>query len=177
MSGVNKDIGKVEVRLSWDPSPLGAPDSDLDLIAATYPADDPHGAPAYLVHFGRRLAPDGTITLNRDSKDGKGLGSDEVMTFEPDRLSAEYGRVVVGVAIQQGGGRMVFGDVAATGVQVVAGYKELSADDFSAVADCTAAVVGEFVRSESGEWAFHPLLRGYDTDPNTFARTMGGAPS
>ncbi len=49
----------------------------------------------------RQPLPDGTIYLNRDSKDGKGFGWDEVMTLELDRLSERYARVVVGVVIQQ----------------------------------------------------------------------------
>ncbi|NEE43432.1 TerD-family protein, partial [Streptomyces sp. SID8455] len=51
MSTPNKDIDKVEVRIKWDPSPHGEPANDLDIIAATYPADAPYGSPSYLVHF------------------------------------------------------------------------------------------------------------------------------
>ncbi len=103
MNGLNKGIRKVEIALRWDPSPAGQPPTDLDLVAATYPADDPYGDPAYVVHFDSR-SPDGTIYLNRDSKDGKGFGWDEVMTLELDRLDARYARVVVGVVIQQRAG-------------------------------------------------------------------------
>ncbi|WP_167538231.1 TerD family protein, partial [Streptomyces caniferus] len=85
MSTFNKGIEKVEVTLKWDPSPLGTPDNDLDIVAATYTADAPHGDPAYLVHFDSR-SPDGTITLNRDSRTGQGFGFDEIMTLELDRL-------------------------------------------------------------------------------------------
>ena len=173
MSRFSKGTDKVEVQLKWDPSPLGRPDSDLDLVAATYHAADPGGAPAYLVHFDSRFSPDGTITLNRDSTTGKGLGADEVMTLELDRLGAEFGRVVVGVAIQQHGGRMVFGDVAGTGIRIVEGYATLSEDDFTGVAGSTAATVAEFTRNPSGAWDFHPLVRGFDADPDSFARRMG----
>ncbi|MFJ4988172.1 TerD family protein [Streptomyces sp. NPDC088732] len=172
MSTLNKGVNKVEIRLKWDPSPLGSPAHDLDIVAATYLATSPHGKPAYLVHFDSR-SPDGTITLNRDSKNGKGLGDDEVMTLEFDRLSPAYGRVVVGIAIQQGDGRITFGDVAGTRVRVVEGYADLAASDFSEVAGSTAAALGEFVRADSGEWHFHPAVRGYDTDPGSFAREMG----
>ncbi|WP_328912165.1 MULTISPECIES: TerD family protein [unclassified Streptomyces] len=172
MSGFGKGTEKVEVRVKWDPSPLGAPASDLDIIAATYYAREPAGPPAYLVHFDSR-SPDGTITLNRDSQNGQGFGYDEVITLELDRLGSQYGRVVVGVAIQQRGGRMVFGDVAGTGFVVVEGYTELAGGDFAAVADSTAATVAEFTRNGSGAWEFHPFLRGFDADPDTFARTMG----
>lgn len=176
MSSPNKGVGKVEVRLKWDPSPLGAPDSDLDIIAATYTAGDPYGRPAYLVHFDSR-SPDGTITLNRDSKTGKGLGDDEVMTLEFDRLSAAYGRVVVGIAIQQRGGRMTFGDVAGTGARILEGYTELAETDFAEVSGSTAATFAEFVRDGSGAWLFRRAVRGFDADPDAFARTMGAAPS
>lgn len=125
MHSLNKGTEKVEVQLKWDPSPLGAPDSDLDLIAATYLARDPGGEPAYLVYFDSR-SPDGTITLNRDSKNGKGLGIDESMTLELHRLGADYGRVIVGVAIQQNGGRLVFADVLNPEFRVMEGYTELS---------------------------------------------------
>ena len=175
MSNLSKGIEKAEVQLLWDPSPLGMPDSDLDLLAATYFAHDPVGDPAYLVHFGSR-APDGTITLNRDSKTGKGLGPDEILTLELDRISRDYGRVVVGVAIQQRGGRMVFGDIAQPEVRVLEGYTRLADLDFSTVAWATAASVAEFVRGESGGWLFRPQMRGFDTDLNTFARTMGTPP-
>ncbi|MCX5400210.1 TerD family protein [Streptomyces sp. NBC_00102] len=171
-SNPNKDIEKVEVRLKWDPSELGEPPNDLDLIAGTYLADAPFGGPDYLVHHDSR-SPDGTITLNRDSRTGQGLGFDEVMTLELDRLAERYVRVVVGVAIQQRDGRKTFGAIARTGVQIREGYTELGEDDFSRVASATAAVVAEFTRDGSGVWTFHSTLRGFDGDPSTFAAEMG----
>lgn len=172
MSTPNKDIEKVEVRIKWDPSPQGEPDVDLDIIAATYPADAPYGSPAYLVHFDSR-SPDGTITLNRDSRTGQGFGFDEVMTIELDRLADRYGRVVVGVAIQQREGRRTFGEVGATAVQIREGYTNLLEDDFTGVAPSTAAVVAEFSRTGSGPWVFRPDVRGFDADPDAFAAVMG----
>lgn len=172
LSSLNKGIEKVEVRLKWDPSPSGAPDNDLDIVAATYSASDPHGEPAYLVHFDSR-SPDGTISLNRDSRDGQGFGADEVMTLELDRLADTYSRVMIGVAIQQRTGRKTFGDVANTEVHIVEGHEDLVRDDFAEVADATAATVAEFVRGASGEWSIRPSVRGFDTDPNTFAARMG----
>lgn len=175
MSTPNKDIDKVEVRLKWDPSSQGEPPNDLDIIAATYSAEEPYGSPAYLVHFDSR-APDGTITLNRDSRTGQGLGDDEVMTLELDRLSDSYTRVVVGVAIQQRDGRKTFASVENTGVQILEGYTSLSENDFSAVGAATAAVVAEFVRDTSGVWRFHHTVRGFDGDADSFAATMGNRP-
>ena len=174
MSSLNKGIERAEVRLKWDPSPLGAPVSDLDLIAGTYRADAPRGEPAYLVYFASR-SPDGTIGLNRDSTTGQGLGWDEVMTLDLGRLAPSYARVVVGVAIQQGGGRMVFGQIAHPEVQVVEGYTELARDDFSGVPGATAATVAEFVRGDSGVWEFRAGVRGFDADPDSFAAGMGSA--
>ncbi len=141
MSTPNKDIEKVEVRVKWDPSPHGAAANDLDIIAATYAADDPYGAPAYLVHFDSR-SPDGTITLNRDSRTGQGFGFDEVMTIELNRLAERYGRVVVGVAIQQRDGHKTFGAIGSTAMEIAEGYTKLAENDFSDVAWATAAVVG-----------------------------------
>lgn len=172
MSTLNKGIEKVEVTLKWDPSPIGTPDNDLDIVAATYPADAPHGNPAYLVAFDSR-SPDGTITLNRDSRTGQGFGADEIMTLELDRLSETYGRVLVGVAIQQGEGRKVFGDVANTAVRIREGYTDLAEDDFASVAEATAATVAEFTRDETGKWRFRPGLRGFDADPDAFVSLMG----
>lgn len=157
-----------------DPSPLGASPSDLDIIAATYLVGDPSGEPAHLVHFDSR-SPDGTITHNRDSRDGKGLGVDELMTLELDRIGDAYGRVVVGVAIQQRDGRRVFGEVLNPGFRILEGHTELAKGDFSDVAGATAATVAEFTRDGAGEWGFHELVLGFDTDPNSFARTMGSA--
>ncbi|WP_326618079.1 TerD family protein [Streptomyces decoyicus] len=173
MSTFNKGIEKVEVTLKWDPSPFGTPDNDLDIIAATYTADAPHGGPAYLVHFDSR-SPDGTITLNRDSRTGQGFGFDEIMTLELDRLSDTYTRVVVGVAIQQGEGRKVFGDIENTAVRIREGYTDLAENDFAEVADATAARVAEFTRDEAGQWRFRAALRGFDTDPDAFVSQMGG---
>lgn len=174
MSSLNKGPEKVEIALKWDPSPSGRPANDLDIIAATYAADDPHGQPVYLVHFDSR-SPDGTITLNRDSQTGQGFGADEVMTVELDRLSDAYARVVVGVAIQQRGGHKTFGDVPGTSVRIAEGYVELLAHDFADVTGATAATIAEFVRSASGGWEFRPAVRGFDADPAVFARTMGSA--
>ncbi|MEU6503428.1 TerD family protein [Streptomyces californicus] len=172
MSTPNKDIEKVEVRVKWDPSPHGAAANDLDIIAATYPADEPYGDPAYLVHFDSR-SPDGTIALNRDSRTGQGFGFDEVMTIELYRLAERYGRVVVGVAIQQRDGRKAFGDIGSTAMEIAEGYTKLAENDFSGVAGATAAVVGEFTRDGSGLWGFRSVVRGFDGEPDAFAAEMG----
>lgn len=172
----NKGIGRVEVRLAWDPGPPGEPDRDLDLVAAVCLAADPGGEPAYLVHFGSR-SPDGTIFLDHDNRTGKGLGADETLTLELDRLSAEYGRVVVGVAIQQRGGRLVFADVTGPTVKVVEGYSQLAAVDFTQVPGATAATVAEFIRNRSGDWEFRRMVRGFDTDPESFAHAMTADPA
>ncbi|RLV09746.1 TerD-family protein [Streptomyces griseocarneus] len=174
MDSLNKGIDKAEVTLRWDPSPPGAPDHDLDLVAATYSVTAPHGKPAYLVYFGSR-SPDGTITLNRDSKTGQGLGADEAMTLELDRLSESYGRVVLGVAIQQNAGRITFGDVLNPGVRITTGRSVLASDDLSGVPASTAATVAEFVRDGSGAWTFRTLVRGFDADPTSFAALMGSS--
>ncbi|NJQ01690.1 TerD family protein [Streptomyces zingiberis] len=169
---VNKGLEKVQVALKWDPSPLGEPTVDLDIIAGAYAAEEPYGPPVYLVHFDSR-SPDGTITLTRDSRNGQGFGVDEAMTLELYRMAPSFTRVVVGVAIQQGEGRRTFGGVSNSSVQVLNGYTELARDDFGRVAGATAATVAEFLRDESGVWEFREFLRGHDTDPGSFARTMG----
>ncbi|MFC4492884.1 TerD family protein [Streptomyces ovatisporus] len=169
---ISKGLGKVGVALKWDPSPIGAPVHDLDLVAATYTADDPYGKPAYLVTFDSR-SPDGTITLNRDSRTGQGFGPDEAMTLELERLAPTYTRVIVGVVIQQSGGRMTFGDVPNTAVSVAEGYTQLADDDFAGVAGATAAIVAEFCRLESGEWELRAGVRGFDAEPEEFVALMG----
>ncbi len=172
MNGLNKGINKVEVAVKWDPSPAGEPPSDLDLVAATYLATDTHQNPAYVVHFDSR-SPDGTVYINRDSKDGKGFGWDEVMTLELSRLDKRYARVVVGVAIQQGTGHKTFVGVHNPSLRISEGYTVLAQDDFASVLGATATTVAEFVRDDSGEWVFHPGVRGFDTDPASFATSMG----
>ncbi|MEU5366336.1 TerD family protein [Streptomyces sp. NPDC005925] len=172
MNGLGKGIRKVEVSLKWDPSPAGEPPADLDLVAGTYLASDPHGDADYLVHFDSR-SPDGTIMLNRDSSDGKGFGWDEVMTLELDRLSERYARVLVGVVIQQRQGDKTFATVDSVAMRIREGYTVLAEDDFGGVPGSTAATVAEFVRDESGAWDFRPGVHGSDADPATFTRTMG----
>ncbi|WP_225826688.1 TerD family protein [Streptomyces naphthomycinicus] len=174
MTGVSKGIRKVEVALKWDPSPAGRPPTDLDIVAATFVSGDAYGAPAYLVHFDSR-SPDGTITLNRDSTDGKGFGWDEVMTVELDRLDSRYARVVVGVVIQQRSDHRTFADVLQPAVRVREGYTVLAEDDFGSVPGATAATIAEFVRDDSGEWTLHPGVHGFEDDPATFTRVMGRA--
>ncbi|MFF0540282.1 TerD family protein [Streptomyces coelicoflavus] len=174
MNGLSKGVRKVEVALRWDPSPAGQPAADLDLVAGTYTADDPYGAPAYMVHFDSR-SPDGTIYLNRDSKDGKGFGFDEVMTLELERLDARYTRVVVGVAIQQRAEDRTFGDVANPGLRIREGYTDLASEDFAGVRSSTAATVAEFVRDETGAWEFRASVHGFEGEPATFTRVMGAA--
>ncbi|WP_031508773.1 TerD family protein [Streptomyces megasporus] len=176
MSSLNKGVEKVQVALRWDPSASGAPPHDLDIIAAVYSADDPHGEPVHLVHFDRR-SPDGTITLNRDSRTGLGFGDDEVMTVELHRMASSYARVMVGVAIQQSAGRTTFGDIANTAIRIAEGYTELARHDFSAVSGSTAATVAEFTRNGSGVWEFREDVRGFDADPDSFAALMGAAVS
>ncbi|GAB3954668.1 TerD family protein [Streptomyces sparsus] len=173
MSNIRNGLKKVEVGLKWDPSPLGAASHDLDIVAATYTAEDRYGDPAYLVHFDSR-SPDGTIALNRNSTDGQGFGYDEVMVLELGRLAERYTRVVVGVAIQQPPEGRFFGDIANASVRVREGHTILAEHDFAEVAASTASVVAEFTRDQpGGPWAFRELLHGFGTDLASFASAMG----
>ncbi len=174
VNGLKKGIRKVEIAVKWDPSPAGRPPSDLDVVAATYLASDPYGDPAYVVHFDSR-SPDGTIYLNRDSKDGKGFGWDEVMTLELDRLDARYVRVVVGVVIQQRSDHTTFVNVLNPALRIREGYTVLTEDNFGDVLGATATTVAEFVREGSGTWTFQPGVHGFEDDPATFTATMGRA--
>ncbi|WP_415949281.1 TerD family protein [Streptomyces sp. KLOTTS4A1] len=172
MSSFSKGLTKVEAGLRWDPAPTGSPQHDLDLMAAVYETSDPHGTPAYLVHFGSR-SPDGTITLNRDSKTGQGLGYDEVMTLELDRLSENYGRVLLGVAIQQTYGTVTFGDTVNASARLRASHTDLVHFDFTAVPQCTAAVLAEFTRDGTRTWQLRQLFQGFELEPAEFALAMG----
>jgi stress response protein SCP2 len=156
VNGLSEGIRKAEVALKWDPSPPGQPPAELHIVAATYLASDPYGEPAYVVRFDSR-SPDGTISLHRHSKDGKGFGWDEVLTLELDRLDGRYARVVVSVVIQQRPAPLTFAGVIKPALRIREGYTVLAEDDFGAVRGATAATVGEFVR-ESGVWNFHPGL-------------------
>ncbi|MET8947704.1 TerD family protein [Streptomyces sp. NPDC004542] len=172
MSGGGDGLGKVEVRLKWDPSPFGETPRHLDIIAATYSVDDPYGRPVYVVHYDSR-SPDGTINMPRHSRTGMGFGFVEVMVLEFDRLAPVYGRVVVGVAIHQNDRPRTFGEISHAGVVVVQGYQQLLADDFARVADSTATTVAEFVRDPSGAWGMREMIRGFDSDPVLFTAEMG----
>ncbi|MER7565245.1 TerD family protein [Streptomyces sp. NPDC048523] len=172
MNADGAGLGRVQVRLKWDPSAYGEPARHLDIVAATYAAGDPYGRPEYLVHTESR-SPDGTITMTRHSETGLGLGYVEVMELEFERLSSAYGRVVVGVAIHQNGGPRTFGDLSHAGVLVVEGYRQLLSDDFTRLTDATAATIAEFTRDTSGSWHLGELIRGFDSDPAAFMAEMG----
>lgn len=161
MSSFTSRIRKAEVALKWDPWPAGQPATDLDIVAVTYRADDLHGEPAYVVHFGSR-SPDGAIYLNRDSQSGQGFGWDAAMTLELERLDSRYARVVIGVAIQQRPGHHTFGSVPNPRLRIREGYTILAEDDFSGVLESTGATVGEFLRDEAGGWTFHPGIHGLE---------------
>ncbi|MQY15357.1 hypothetical protein SRB5_55360 [Streptomyces sp. RB5] len=173
MTGLARGHRKVDVKLSWDPAPLGRPAHDLDLVAAVYPAAAPYGPPDYLVHPGRR-SPDGTIFLTRESLDGRGFGADEEMSLELYRISERLSRVVIGVAIQQNSGRLTFGEVARPKVALHEGYTKLADHDLTVLAESTAVTVAEFTRQDSGTWSYRMLERGYDTDLASFGGVMGG---
>ncbi|GAV39599.1 TerD family protein [Streptomyces acidiscabies] len=172
MNGLIKGIRKVEISVKWDPSPAGQPATDLDIVAGTYLQSDPQGAPGFVVHFDSR-SPDGTIYLNRDSKDGKGFGWDEVMTLELDRLDARYGRVVVGVVIQQRPDHRTFVSVANPQFRIREGYTVLAEGDFGDILGSTAATVAAFVRDPKDGWEFHDGVHGFEDDPADFTRVMG----
>ncbi|NXY93308.1 TerD family protein [Streptomyces sp. BR123] len=175
-SGVRKSLAKVEVALRWDPSPAGTPPNDLDIVAAVYGAADPYGQPVQVVHFGSR-SPDGTITLNRDSRTGQGFGHDEVMVLELDRMRPESVRVVVGVLIQdagpRGGHRKTFAAIGGTGVRIREGHSDLAVTDFAAVPHATAATVARFTRDGAGCWLLDTAVQGFDADAEEFVRAMG----
>lgn len=170
--GLNKGLAKVEVGVRWDPSPAGTSAHDLDIIAATYTKDAPYGSPEYLVYFGSR-SPDGTITLNRDSRTGQGFGYDEVMILELDRLAPRFERVVVGVAIQQPAQELTFGDIVNASVRIRTGPTDIAQHDFVEVRERNATTVAEFTRDSSNAWQYRRIVQGFDADPASFAEQMG----
>ncbi|MEU0126749.1 TerD family protein [Streptomyces sp. NPDC006289] len=172
MSSDSRSVGKVAVRLKWDPNPWNESPLHLDIIATTYSKAATYGPPAYVVHFDSR-SPDGTINMSRHSQTGQGFGYVEEMTLELDRLASSFARVVVGVAIHQNDGRKVFADISNAGVLVAEGYEELLKDNFSQVSGSCAATVAEFVRQASGAWEFRQMIRGFDSDPLLFTAEMG----
>ncbi|MDJ0381144.1 TerD family protein [Streptomyces sp. G-G2] len=175
MSGVRKSLTRVEVALKWDPSPSGTPANDLDIIAAVYAEGDPHGTPEYVVHFDQR-APDGTVTLNRDSRTGQGFGFDEVMTLELDRMSERLRRVVVGVVIQNTGGTKTFADVDGVALRIREGYVDLVAEGgIAGVSGASAATVAVFARDDGGAWSLDPAVRGFAANPEEYVRSMGAS--
>ncbi|MFJ5548368.1 TerD family protein [Streptomyces sp. NPDC093225] len=173
MTGIRKGLTKVEVALRWDPSPAGTPPHDLDLVAAVYDADAPHGPAAYLVHFANR-SPDGTVTLDRDSRTGQGFGYDEVMTLELHRMDPRLRRVVIGVVIQGRDGK-TFADIPGTGIRIRADHTDLATDDLTTIPHATAATIAEFTRDDTGTWTLHAETRGHTTDPDHFPAAMGTA--
>jgi stress response protein SCP2 len=175
VSSGSTGLGKAEVRLKWDPSPLHQPPHHLDIIAATYSVDAPYGRPVYIVHYDSR-SPDGTINMSRHSQTGQGFGYVEAMTLELDRLASSFARVVVGVAIHQDTGPKTFGDISNAGVLVTEGYTELLKDDFTRISGSTAGTVAEFTRDAFGTWEFRDMVRGFDSDPVVFSAEMGSAP-
>lgn len=176
MSSLSKGLDKVTVELKWNPSPMGESAHDLDLVVGPYSADDPYGDPVWLVHFDSR-SPDGTIHLTRESRDGLGLGTDEAMVLELERMSTSYSRVVVGVIVQQHAGHRVFGDISGGSYRIAEGYTELAQHDFSAVSWARAATIAEFTRDGSGVWGFRDVQRGFDAAPDAFPTLMGSKAS
>ncbi|WP_424210748.1 TerD family protein [Streptomyces sp. BI20] len=174
MTGIRKGLSRVEVSLKWDPSPAGSPAHDLDLVAAVYPVEAPHGEPLQVVHYGQR-SPDGTITLSRDSRTGQGFGWDEVMRLELDRLPDRAGRVVVGAVIQDRAGRVDFGAVAGVAARVAEGPEVLAEEALGRLGEATAAVLAEFTRGAGGGWELRAGVRGFAVDPEEFTRVMGAA--
>ncbi|MET9699471.1 TerD family protein [Streptomyces sp. NPDC006529] len=176
MSGVRKSLARVEVALKWDPSAPGSPANDLDIVAAAYAEGDLHGTPEYAVYFDHR-APDGTVTLNRDSRTGQGFGFDEVMTLELDRMSERLRRVVVGVVIQSEDGNKTFGDIGGMALRIREGYVDLVPEGpLAGVAGATAATVAVFSRDAAGAWSLDPAVHGLAVGPEEYLRIMGGAP-
>ncbi|MGW0689227.1 TerD family protein [Streptomyces sp. NPDC002754] len=174
MSSVTTGLQKIEVRLRWDPSPVGQSPRHLDIVAATYSEDAPEGEPAYVVHYDSR-SPDGTINMTRHSQTGMGFGFVEVMALELDRLASSYVRVVVGVVIHQDVDPRTFSDIENAGVVVVEKYTDLLETDFTPVAGSTAATIVEFRRNDSGAWKLHELIQGFDCDATAFPAEMGSA--
>lgn len=176
MSSVTTGLQKIEVRLRWDPSPVGESPRHLDIVAATYADDSPDDQPEYVVHYDSR-SPDGTINMDRHSETGMGFGFVEVMSLELDRLAPSYTRVVVGVVIHQDLTPRTFSDIENAGVLVVEKYTDLLETDFTPVADSTCTTVVEFRRNDVGAWKLHELMRGFDCDASAFPTEIGGAHS
>lgn len=94
VSSVSTVAGKVEVRLRWDPSPWGQQPRHLDIVAATYSADAPHGRPVYVVNSESR-SPDGTINMSRRQRERPGVrvhGGDGPRTRPSRRVVRAGGR-------------------------------------------------------------------------------------
>lgn len=164
LSQINPNLSEIQVCLGWD---ILNQACDLDASAFMLGADNKVVGDDWFVFYGQPTSPDGAIMHMGDSTDGAGVGDDEIINVNLNKLSPNVQKIAFVVTINEAlEKRLNFSMVSNAYVRVVdrSTGKELVkfmlTDYFATV---TSMVVGE-VYNKGGQWRFNPVGNGFAED-------------
>lgn len=171
--GQKVDLGKmssnldlVDVGLGWDLAP-GGQAYDLDVEAFLLGANGKVIGDDWFVFYNQPMSPDGAVKCNGDSKDGAGVGDDEVITVRLSQLNPQVQKIIFVVTINEAKERGYnFSNVANAYVRLVdkGTNKELVRFNLTEYySNVCSMMVGELYK-HNGTYKFNPIGDGTGDD-------------
>lgn len=164
LTQMNPNLSEIQVCLGWD---ILNQACDLDASVFMLGADNKVVGDDWFVFYGQPISPDGSIAHQGDSRDGAGMGDDEVINIKLNQVNPQVQKIAFVVTINEAlENHLNFSMVANAYVRVVDKstgqelVKFMLTDYFSNV---TSMVVGE-VYNKGGQWRFNPIGDGFAED-------------
>lgn len=164
LTKLNPNLTEVDICLGWS---ILNQACDLDTSAFMLGANGRVIGDDWFVFYGQPVSPDGSINHHGDSRDGAGVGDDEVITVKLNQVNQQVQKIVFVVTINEALERgLNFSMVKDAYVRIVdkSNGRELCKFNLTDYyASVTSMVVGELYR-HNGEFKLNPVGDGVAKD-------------
>ena len=173
----NSGLKKVVFGLGWDTNRYdGNADFDLDVSAFFTDASGKVTGEQDFVFYGQPQHPSRALIYSGDNQTGVGIGDDETMTVELNKIPSNIEKISFAASIYDAENRLQnFGMVDNSYIRAYNAdtneelFKYELNEDFSLE---TGIIAGELYR-KNGEWKFNAVGSGYQGGLATIARNFG----
>lgn len=166
LSKMNPNLSILEVGLGWDLGPNGQ-GYDLDVEAFLLGQDGRVIGDDWFVFYNQPMSPDGSVKVGADSRNGAGVGDDETVTVDLNRLNQNVAKIMFVVTISEAKEKGYnFSNVSNAYVRILDKISNNELVKFNLTdyySNVSSMMVGELYK-HNGEWKFSPIGDGTSDD-------------
>ncbi|WIY60903.1 TerD family protein [Bacillus arachidis] len=162
LTKTNPTLTHIKIGLGWD-LPTNSHAFDLDAAAFLLDSNGRLTTSEHIVFYKQQSSLQGTITLSKDNRTGKGSGDDEEISISLSKIPSHIERIMFTITIHDALARMqTFGQVKQSYVRIIntTNNEEMFRYNLTEQFSSETALIACEVYRYKGEWKFGAIGRG-----------------